>query len=72
MIECNEWVPYTDDGMPLERNCNQPSNVRSVFKSFCELAEILHHSLYILYSPGNQLTASRLVGIYTTLLSWYG
>src|SRR4051794_11927176 len=28
-------------GAPLERNCIQPSNVRSVYKTFCELSEIV-------------------------------
>ncbi|ESU10515.1 hypothetical protein FGSG_02799 [Fusarium graminearum PH-1] len=27
-IEASLWVPYTDDGAPLQRSCQQPSNVR--------------------------------------------
>ncbi|EHK22819.1 uncharacterized protein TRIVIDRAFT_113690, partial [Trichoderma virens Gv29-8] len=27
-IEASLWVPYTDDGEPLQRSCEQPSNVR--------------------------------------------
>ncbi|RYP71316.1 hypothetical protein DL771_004893 [Monosporascus sp. 5C6A] len=27
-IEASLWIPYTDDGAPLARSCQQPSNVR--------------------------------------------
>ncbi|KAF3759972.1 regulation of conidiation [Cryphonectria parasitica EP155] len=30
-IEASVWIPYTDDGVPLQRSCEQPSNVRSVY-----------------------------------------
>lgn len=58
-------------GAPMERNCTQPSNVRSVYKTFCELSEIVHDSLYLYYSPGSQLTAKRLLAIYGRYLNWY-
>ncbi|TWU71340.1 hypothetical protein ED733_002248 [Metarhizium rileyi] len=41
-IEASLWVPYTDDGAPLQRSCEQPSNVRSVYKCFCELSELIY------------------------------
>ncbi|ODA84200.1 hypothetical protein RJ55_02718 [Drechmeria coniospora] len=70
-IEASRWVPYTDDGAPLHRSCEQPSNVRSVYKCFCELSELVHESLYLLHSPGKLLTARDLLSIYTQYLNWY-
>ncbi|KAF4508938.1 hypothetical protein G6O67_005257 [Ophiocordyceps sinensis] len=70
-IEASLWVPYTDDGAPLQRSCEQPSNVRSVYTCFCELSELVHQSLYILHSPGRPLTARDLLSIYTQYLNWY-
>ncbi|KAJ3496131.1 hypothetical protein NLG97_g2885 [Lecanicillium saksenae] len=70
-IESSLWVPYTDDGAPLQRSCEQPSNVRSVYKCFCELSELVHQSLYMLHSPGKPLTARELLNIYTQYLNWY-
>ncbi|KAG9231821.1 fungal-specific transcription factor domain-containing protein [Amylocarpus encephaloides] len=70
-IESSHWVPYTDDGAPLERSCIQPSNVRSVYKTFCELSEIVHATLYTLYSPGSTLTSKSLLVHYTKYLNWY-
>lgn len=70
-IEASLWIPYTDDGAPLHQSCEQPSNVRSVYKCFCELSELVHQSLYILYSPGRPLTSRDLLKIYTQYLNWY-
>ncbi|KAH8884399.1 hypothetical protein GQ53DRAFT_399706 [Thozetella sp. PMI_491] len=70
-IEASLWIPYTDDGVPLQRSCEQPSNVRSVYKCFCELSELVHQSLYILHSPGRPLTSRDLLSIYTQYLNWY-
>ncbi|CAP67700.1 uncharacterized protein PODANS_1_15900 [Podospora anserina S mat+] len=58
-------------GTPLERSCEQPSNVRSVYKCFCELSELVHQSLYIMHSPGRPLTSKDLLAIYTQYLDWY-
>ena len=60
-----------DPGAPLERNCTQPSNVRSVFKTFCELSEIVHRALYVLYTPGTHLNIKSLLDVYTQYLRWY-
>lgn len=59
------------EGAPLQRSCEQPSNVRSVYKCFCELSELVHQSLYILHSPGRPLTSRDLLAIYTQYLNWY-
>ncbi|KAI0203322.1 fungal-specific transcription factor domain-containing protein [Astrocystis sublimbata] len=61
-IEASLWVSYTDDA-PLQRSCEQPSNVRSVYKCFCELSELVHQSLYILHSPGRPLTSRDLLTV---------
>ncbi|KAK0375101.1 fungal specific transcription factor [Colletotrichum limetticola] len=58
-------------GAPLQRSAEQPSNVRSVYKCFCELSELVHQSLYVLHSPGRPLTSRDLLGIYTQYLNWY-
>ena len=70
---CNEITAETKNltGAPLQRSCEQPSNVRSVYKCFCELSELVHESLYILHSPGKPLTARDLLNIYTQYLNWY-
>ncbi|KAK4231468.1 nitrogen assimilation transcription factor nit-4 [Podospora fimiseda] len=58
-------------GAPLQRSCEQPSNVRSVYKCFCELSELVHQSLYVLHSPGRPLTSKDLLDTYTQYLNWY-
>ncbi len=45
--------------------------MRSVYKCFCELSELVHQSLYILHSPGRPLTSRDLLNIYTQYLNWY-
>ncbi|PSR84446.1 fungal-specific transcription factor domain-domain-containing protein [Coniella lustricola] len=70
-IEASIWIPYTDDGAPLQRSCEQPSNVRSVYKCFCELSELVHQALYMLHSPGRPITSRELLSIYTQFLNWY-
>ncbi|KAK9425699.1 putative Zn(2)-C6 fungal-type domain-containing protein [Seiridium unicorne] len=75
-IEASLWVPYTDNGSdqlgaPLQRSCEQPSNVRSVYTCFCELSELVHNSLYVLHSPGKPVTSRDLLDTYTQYLNWY-
>ncbi|KAK2073408.1 hypothetical protein P8C59_007695 [Phyllachora maydis] len=75
-IEASLWIPYTDDGKaslaPLhEGSYQQPSNVRSVYKCFCELSELVHHSLYGLHAPGRPLTSRDLLRVYRQYLDWY-
>ncbi|KAH8910564.1 hypothetical protein BR93DRAFT_942960 [Coniochaeta sp. PMI_546] len=70
-VEALLWIPYTDNGTPVARSSQQPSNVRSVYKCFCELSELVHRSLYILHSPGKAVTSRELQNIYTDYLSWY-
>ncbi|TVY34716.1 Nitrogen assimilation transcription factor [Lachnellula occidentalis] len=70
-VEASDWVPYTDDGAPFERSCTQPSNIRSVYKTFCELSEIVHQTMYTLYTPGSPVTGKKLLDVYTKYLNWY-
>ncbi|RBA11005.1 hypothetical protein FPRO05_14311 [Fusarium proliferatum] len=69
--ETTIWVPYTDDGVPLQLPCEQPSNERSVYKCFCELSELVHQSLYLINTPGKTLTARGLLSTFAEYLSWY-
>lgn len=60
-----------DPGAPLTANCTQPSNVRSVYRTFCELSEIVHKALYVFYTPGVPLTGKALLEVYTEYIKWY-
>lgn len=66
-----KFTELAKTGAPLQRSCEQPSNVRSVYKCFCELSELVHEALYILHSPGRLLTSRDLINIYTDFLNWY-
>ncbi|KAK7720284.1 hypothetical protein SLS63_009956 [Diaporthe eres] len=70
-IEASVWIPYTDDGAPLHLSCEQPSNVRSVYKCFCELSELVHDSLYTLHTPGRPLCGPDVLTKYTQFMNWY-
>ncbi|RFU28584.1 hypothetical protein B7463_g7759, partial [Scytalidium lignicola] len=70
-IEAASWIPYTDDAPVEQYTTQQPSNVRSVYKTFCELSEIVHHSLYAYYTPGRYVTSQTLLRIYRRYLDWY-
>jgi hypothetical protein len=69
--EDREWIPYTDDGMPLERNCTQPGNLRTVYNTFCKLSEIVHETMFVLYKPESRLTSRTILAVYTKYLDWY-
>lgn len=70
-IEESEWLPYTDDGVPFHRSVAQPSNVRSVFKCFADLAEVVHRAIYTVYTPGRTVTSAEVVAAYYRYLKWY-
>ncbi|KAK3336356.1 fungal-specific transcription factor domain-containing protein [Cercophora scortea] len=85
-IEATLWFPYTDDGEGMsppapslfkksnqttgEWSSVQPSNVRSVYKCLCEISELVHQSLYILYSPGMPLVGQDLLDNYQRYLDF--
>jgi hypothetical protein len=58
-------------GTPLPQAHEQPSNVRSVYKCFCELTELVHETMYVLYTPGRCLMGRDIVKLYTKYLGWY-
>ncbi|KAK9252130.1 hypothetical protein V1507DRAFT_247652 [Lipomyces tetrasporus] len=60
-ISFDRQLPSLSQGVPLQRSCEQLSNVRSVYKCFCQLSELVHQSLYSLHSPGER----DLLSIYT-------
>ncbi|KAH7113500.1 fungal-specific transcription factor domain-containing protein, partial [Dactylonectria estremocensis] len=70
-IETSPWVPYTDDGARLQHSWEQPANVRSVYKCFCELSELVYQAIYVLHMPTKPLTARDLLSLYTQYLTWY-
>ncbi|KAK0639696.1 fungal-specific transcription factor domain-containing protein [Cercophora newfieldiana] len=70
-IENALWVPYTDDGSLLHHPCEQPSHIISVFKSFCELSEIVHSAMYTLHCPAKAPDRDDMLNIYSMFLSWY-
>jgi hypothetical protein len=71
-IEKNPWIPYRDDGNTQDRNFEQPSNIRAVHRYLCELSEIIHDSLYELYTPGGNLSSTSLLEVYSYHLAWKG
>ncbi|KFA81611.1 hypothetical protein S40288_09581 [Stachybotrys chartarum IBT 40288] len=70
-IEASLWMPYTDDGAPMQHSSQQRSNERSVYRCFCELSELVHQSLYMLPSPRSPSITRGLLNIYLQYLAWY-
>jgi hypothetical protein len=70
-VEAAEWVPYTDHGTLRSKATIQPSNVRTVYKCFCELSEIVHHTLYAMFTPEQEVTTKVVLSLYTRYLDWY-
>src|SRR5271170_3803018 len=69
-VENSPWVPYRDGGIVQERNFKEPSNVRTIHRCVCELSEIMHDSLYVLYTPGGNFSSKTLLEIYAHYLAW--
>ncbi|ATY58887.1 pathway-specific nitrogen regulator [Cordyceps militaris] len=70
-IENSPWLPYTDAGTPPNGFHGQLSHVRSVFRSYVELSELTHQIVYLFHSPGEQVTAKRLLAIYASCVTWF-
>ncbi|CZT13169.1 related to nitrate assimilation regulatory protein nirA [Rhynchosporium graminicola] len=64
-------LPYVGDDLPLEPSELQTSHVRSVHIVTCELFEVVHEALYILYLPGLPLIGKHILQIYHRYLAWY-
>jgi hypothetical protein len=58
-------------GAPLDRQFSQPSNLRTVYTTFCELSERVHNALYTLYTPGSEITSGALVELHNHYIHWY-
>ncbi|KAH6667682.1 fungal-specific transcription factor domain-containing protein [Halenospora varia] len=69
--EHTEWRPYIGYGTSVGNSLLQMSNARSVSVAICELFEVVHDSLYVLYMPGRLLSQRDILDIYTRYLSWY-
>jgi hypothetical protein len=69
--ELREWIPYAGDQIPQGLDLRQPSNVRAVYKSLCELSTIIHSALYVMYSDTDSLTSRGILDRYTRMLGWY-
>ena len=70
-VEASEWTPDME-GEPMAESAKaQPSNIQSVYNSFCELSEIVNDTLYTLYTPGRPLRVQRVLTAYTQYLDWY-
>src|ERR1700728_3441581 len=67
----SNWIPYTDNVSPIEQNLHQPSNFCWVYKGLCELSNIIHDSLYTLYTPKRALTSRDILKVYTKYLYGY-
>ncbi|KAI0996624.1 hypothetical protein K3495_g11559 [Podosphaera aphanis] len=66
------WVPCTEENdLPCEIKPKQVSNIKSVFLTFCGLSELVHNSLYLLYSPATEVTKTKLLACYNSYLYWY-
>jgi hypothetical protein len=57
--------------MPLDQRFEQPSNLRSVYKTFCELSEKVHNALCALYSPGFKVSSGELLALYNEYIQRY-
>ena len=69
--EQSEWLPYTGNETPQDKNLYQPSNVHSMYKGFCELSMIIHNTQYELYAGVRPLTTRAILDQYTAYLAWY-
>ena len=69
--EMQPWKPYTDWGEPQHHFTNQPCNVHSVYKCFCDLSNLIHATLYKLYSPQKRFTSQDVVYHYESYMNWY-
>ncbi|PQK08989.1 hypothetical protein BB8028_0001g10600 [Beauveria bassiana] len=69
-VETPPWIPYVDGNAHLLPFI-QLSNVRSIYRCFGDLSELVHQSLYLLFCPEETLTATTLLQNYHQYLDWY-
>ena len=70
--QTSDWLWQTEHGVAPEQPSQQSSDVRPIFTCFCTLSEIIHSSLYVLYTPTSALNSTDILNIYTRYLEWYG
>ena len=66
----SEWVPYAGQKETFNRKLQQESHTNSVLVALCDLFEVVHGSLYVLYAPGKVTGSQDIIGIYTRYLDW--
>ena len=69
--ELREWIPYAGDQIPQGLDLRQPSNVRAVYKSLCELSTIIHSTLYVMHADTDPVSSRDILDQYTRMLGWY-
>ena len=66
-----EWVPYTGDQIAKMPDLRQPSDMRAVYKSLCELSTLIHSTLYVTYAGADSVHSRDVIDLYTRMLGWY-
>jgi len=70
-IEHEHWRPYSDQGIDPDPTLHQPSNIRSVYKVFAELAQLVHKTNLCLQSEDTQEITLSVRALYTEHLQFY-
>ena len=70
--EIGAWIPYVGNQIPEGLDLRQPSNVRAVYRSLCELSTIIHNILYVVYADADPFPSRDILDRYTRMLGWYG
>jgi hypothetical protein len=70
--QTSDWLWETEYGVAPEQASQQANDIRPVFTCFCALSEIIHSSLYTLYTPTSAVRSTNILNIYTRYLEWYG
>lgn len=71
-VEAEEWIPYTDEGVSLDKDQGSLRNTGLVFQSLCEVSTIINDTLYTLYTlhtPGGVLSSQKILDAYTRYLN---
>lgn len=64
-------MPYTDEGINPDLSLHQKSNLRSVYKTFAELAGIVHQTNTCLLSDDPRDITGNVRALYTEYLQFY-
>jgi hypothetical protein len=69
--EGEPWVEYTDHPKGRQSESSAAIGSESVHEQICELSQIIHSGLYVLYTPGADLTGGRVITMYERYLDWF-